>query len=556
MLIALRGYQEKGIEDLRVCFKQGFRAPLYVLPTGGGKTITFAAIAEGAEARGKRVLILEHRKELIRQTSVTLGSLGVKHQVIAPDNKLNGIRAAHVRKFGWPMISKDSHVAVASVQTLGRRMDWLAEFDPDLIIIDEAHHAVAGTWAKIIAACPRSLLLGVTATPVRADGKGLGIKHGGPFDCIVFGPSMKELIAGGFLCQPRVVVPPNTPDLSSVGHRGKDLDPDEQAKILDVPDITGDAVEHYRRLASGKSAIVFCTNLKHAGHVAEAFRAGGYRFEVIHGGMDDDERDRLIYGLADGSIQGLVSVDLIGEGVDIPVAEVAILLRKTESLGLFLQQVGRVLRLADGKEFGLIIDHVGNCGRIIDGVFVSFHGLPQQDREWSLDGVKKKKRGAREVKQEEAVQCPTCYSPHDPAPKCPFCGHVYAVRAGQLPSQGKGTLIEVSEDLETALKIEARRAQGQAKTADQLIQQGISNGRAEKILAARREKDDLKANLRILLERWRAQDGRTVLAGWGFMMAEINSMKPKQLRETIERVNEALLSMDPNAGMIRIRNAI
>lgn len=567
MKLSLRPYQQEGLDGIRVEYRRGKRAPLYVLSTGGGKTVTYAAIAEGAAARGKRVLILEHRKELIRQASLALGGIGVRHRVVAPADRIAGIRKAHVDQLGFPMLDASAAVVVASVQTLARRMGWLAEFDPDLIVVDEAHHAVAGTWARIIAACPRALLLGVTATPCRTNGQGLG----DVFDCMVLGPSMKELIADGYLVPPRVVAPPVRADFSKLRKAPNgDWDPDSVAEAMASREITGDAVDHYGRLAPGRPAIVFAANLKHAGEVASAFRNASWRFEVIHGEMEDEERDRLIYGLADGSLHGLVTKDLISEGTDIPVAEVAIMLRLTESESLFLQQAGRVLRVvyapgfdlstvegrhaaiaASGKHYGLILDHVGNCGRMIDGQFVAKHGRPHDDRDWSLEGRRKRKG---KPKDEDAVafrQCPSCYGVHDPAPVCPLCGFSYPVREAKGPELVEGQLQEVPDDLAAIHRRDALKAQGRARTVDELVATvpGMNSKRAAHILAAREEKDRLREQLRDVCRRWYRAEPRKAPAvtalrdAFGLTPADVERMKPKALKQSIERVTEALLAL-------------
>ena len=566
MKLTLRPYQEKGRSDLRACYAAKKRAPLYVLPTGGGKTVTYAAVAEGAAERGNRVLILEHRKELIRQASLALAGMGIRHQVIAPANVVASIRRAHIERFGWPMIDPNAGVAVASVQTLAVRMGWLAQFDPNLIVIDEAHHAVAGTWKRIVDACPSARLLGVTATPCRTNGQGLS----DVFDVMVLGPTMKELIADGYLVPPRVVAPPLRVDLSQVRRRGGDLDADAQAELLmSSREITGDAIEHYTRLAPGRPAIVFAANLKHAEEVAKAFREAGWRFEVIHGEMEDADRDRLIFGLADGSIHGLVNKDLISEGTDIPVAEVAILLRLTDSESWYLQATGRVLRTvyapgfdlatldgrlaaiaASGKHYGLVIDHVGNSGRIIDGEFVPKHGLPHDDRDWSLQGRKRRKRGAPTEEVVATRQCPQCYAVHDPAPACPCCGFAYKPREMKPPKQVEGELVEVTDVTAAAAREAAKRAQAAARTVQDLVATGMSTGRAKHVLEARAEKERLQRQLRDLAERWYAEAGhadvplqRALHEAFGFRPLEISGMKPKALREAIERVTEEVLRL-------------
>lgn len=556
--LALRGYQDKGLNDIRDELRGGKKAVLFVLPTGGGKTVTYAAMSQGAALRGNRILILEHRKELIRQASLAVGGLGVNHRVIAPADKVAKIRAAHVQKLGWPKIDNHSHVAVASVQTLARRMDWLKTFDPTIIVIDEAHHAVAGTWARIIEACPKATLIGVTATPVRTDGQGLGKSSGGCFDAMVIGPTMRELIEMGYLVPPRVFAPPGY-NRDAAAHKGGDIDPASVAEGSDRKKIIGDAVEHYRQLADGKAAIVFCCSVKDAETTAQKFRDAGYRFEVVHGDMEDEDRDTRIAGLGDGRIQGIVTVDVVSEGTDIPAAEVAILLRPTESESLYLQQVGRVLRTvfapgydlndederheaiaASGKTYGLILDHVGN---------VAYHGMPAADRSWTLEGRKKGKKGALILEKGTSVmQCPKCHYTEAPRAVCggprrdgTRCEHVFEVQSRSLEQQA-GTLTEVQDaDLPPP-----RINTGAARSKEALMALGHSSKQADHVLASRAAKEALQTELRDLLIKWSQRTGRGVLDGWGFPMADVRVMKPKQLKETIERVGEALFMINDN----------
>lgn len=551
--LVLRPYQDQGLVDIRAALARKLRRILYVLPTGGGKTVTYAAMAQGAAAKGNTVLILEHRKELIKQASMALAALGVRHRIIAPPDKIAAIRRAHIAKFGWPMIDQAANVAVASVQTLARRMDWLGLFNPRIIVIDEAHHAVAGTWARVIKACPTAVLIGVTATPCRHDGKGLG----DVFEVLIVGPSMQWMIDEGYLVPFRIVVPPRLADVSQVKHSGADLDTDEQAKILDKPHITGDAVKHYAEIAPGRPAIVCCTNVKHAGHVADAFKAAGWRFEVVTGEMDDDLRDRRLAGLEDGTLQGIVQVEIAGEGTDIPAAEVLIMLRMTESEPLFRQQAGRISRpvyapgfdlstregrldaiAASDKPFGILIDHVGNVGKLTAEGFVPNHGRPTDDREWTLQGRKRRARGAANDNEPtvQMLQCPECYSVITPRRVCgetkpdgTKCKHVFDTTS--LPQAVEGTLVEITPDVVAAAA--ARKAQGTARTMAQLKAMGMSDGRAAHILAAREEKDRLRAQLRDLVADCQR-------ANHDPRCPDIDGLKPKALNAEIERLRSEL----------------
>lgn len=538
MTISLRPYQEKGVAGIRAAFagkplaeiihRVGHAGPakscLYVLPTGGGKTFSFAYITEQASAKGNRVLIVAHRKELIRQASLSLAALGVYHQVIAPDDKVAAIRRSHIEKYNQPFLRSGAMVAVGSVQTIPRRKGWIENFDPALLVVDEAHHSVAGQWRNIIEALPRSKVLGVTATPCRTDGQGLG----DIYETMVIGPTMRELIEMGNLCPPRIFCPPSHVDLSNVHMSGGDYNAKDLADALDRPKITGDAVSHYRKLTPGKPAIVFCSSVKHAEHVAAQFNEDGWKFEVVTGDMDDADRDRAISGLATGRINGIVTVDVVSEGTDIPVAEVAILLRPTQSEGLYLQQVGRVLRPAQGKDFGWILDHVGN---------VKEHGLPHSDREWSLDAEKRSKRKSESGPR--VLICPMCYLPHEPQPTCPGCGYKYDPKVLKPLTQSDDELVEMGAEETEMLRMQQRRAQAQARDLASLKAAGMSTPRAQHILAARAEKDRLRNELMNLARDHAVKFG---VGSLGFSAADIKQMKPKQLREEIDRVSGLLFS--------------
>jgi len=456
----LRPYQHNIIGEIRQRLHEGNRAPLVVSPTGSGKTVMFSHIAHGAGQKNKRVWILVHRAELVEQTSRTMRQIGIHHGIIAA---------------GWP-IDPLPHVQVVSVQTVVRRTGGL--IPPDLIIVDECHHAAAGTWGKILAAFPKAIRLGFTATPERLDGKGLA----SAFDCMVKGPEVGWLIENQFLTQPKYYAPPNQLNLDGLTVRAGDYAKDEVSAAVDKPSITGDAVSHYRRLCDGAPAVAFCASVAHAEHVAQAFADAGYRAATIDGTLDRQDRRARVRGLADGSIQVLTSCEIISEGFDIPSVTAAILLRPTKSLGMHLQQVGRVLRIAPNKPHAIILDHVGNCLR---------HGLAEEEREWNLEGRKKRKKKVGDDDDAPPVrQCPKCYACHVPAPTCPECGHVYQIKTREI-EQKDGELVELNM---AWMKKQRQQEQGQAKTFEQLVALGKSRGMklpqfwAAKVIKARQNK--------------------------------------------------------------------
>jgi DNA repair protein RadD len=433
----LRGYQDRAIDALRSAFQSGARAPLLCLPTGGGKTVIMATIAAQAAARGRHVLILVHRRELIHQTASKLAWAGLEHGVIAA---------------GHPVT--DARVQVASVQTLMRRLSRIT-WTPSLVIIDEAHHAAAGSWRQILEHWPNAYRLGVTATPCRLDGRGLSEA----FDQLVTGPSVADLVFWGFLSPARIYAPPVVADLSGIRRRAGDYANDQAAAAMDRPTVTGDAIAHYQRLAEGQQAIAFCCNVAHAVSVCDAFKTAGIGAALLLGNTPD--RDQVVAQYAAGAVRVLVTVDVVSEGFDVPAASCAILLRPTQSLGLYLQQVGRVLRPAPGKDAAVILDHVGNVTR---------HGFPDDAREWSLaEGIV---RGGRGTAAPSVRTCPECFAAFKPAPICPVCGAQCAPIKSRKIQQLAGELRELRRD---EIRHQ-RRKQGQARTLPELIALGQARG--------------------------------------------------------------------------------
>ena len=418
-MMKLRPYQQTGVESIRQRYIEKDSAPLFVLPTGGGKTVIFTHIAGVASKGGKRVWILVHRVELLRQTANAL--------------RVAGIHCGMIHSMYTPDIL--APVQIASVQTLVRRFKNMDA--PDLIIIDEAHHATAGSWRTIIENFPKARTLGVTATPIRGDGYGLGVEFGGVFDSIVIGPQKRELIEMGFLAPSIVYGPPvNRLDLSDVEIIDGDFDQKAIEKKVDKPVIIGDAVEHYMEICPGVPAVAFCASVAHAEHVAHEFRAAGFSAYSVDGSMDDDTRSRILAGLGNGTIDVVTSCDIISEGTDIPAIVCGILLRPTMSLALYIQQVGRPARISEGKKECFILDHVGNVAR---------HGHPDIDRVWTLEGRKYepgKKSGSstRTVERVGKVQqCKNCGAIHEAMLECPHCGTLKGAKERQ-PKQRPGKL--------------------------------------------------------------------------------------------------------------------
>lgn len=437
----LRPYQEKAISDLKIAVRNGSKAPLLVMPTGSGKTVVFSQIAKNCLSKEKKVLILVHRKELIDQASKKLANINVEHGIIAANYK-----------------GKKADIQIASVQTLVRRLQTTI-FDPNLIIIDEAHHAAAGSWKKIMEYYSSALKIGCTATPCRLDGKPLGQF----FDSLVQGPTIPELVSKGYLCPHKVYSAPITPNLSKVKTIAGDYAKNELFDEMVRADITGDAVKQYRKHADGLPAIAFCINIAHAESVKNEFALAGYKVDIITGSMKTDERDQVIGWLADGTIQVLVSVDVISEGTDVPNVSAAILLRPTKSEGLYMQQVGRILRPKLNKT-AIVLDHVQNT---------LTHGFVDDEREWSLKQKVKRKKNADKA---PAVQtCKQCFACFPPQRICPCCGYETPIQPREL-SQDDGELVELNREAVRQRVRERKREQGQQQTLQDLINLGRQRG--------------------------------------------------------------------------------
>jgi DNA repair protein RadD len=395
--------QADTLDKLRSAYKQGFRRPLLVSPTGSGKTVMFSEVSRGASARGTRVIQICHRQELVDQIHRANVAAGIRPGVIAS---------------GYPE-SPGAMVQIASVASLVRRLDRVPE--PGLLVIDEAHHATLKTmWGKAIAHWPKARVLGVTATPTRLSGEGLG----DIFDTMVLGLTVQELIDLGRL-SPVTVFAPSMPDMSGVHSSMGDYKTSDLEAVMGKPTVTGDAVDHYRKYAHNEPAIAFCVSVEHAKAVALKFRDGGYTSATIDGTLDANIRRQMVSDFTTGKINVLTSCELISEGFDIPRVSVGILLRPTQSLGLFLQQCGRILRTYPGKSRAIILDHAGNAHRF---------GLPTDDREWTLDAARHAKRNAGSSENVSAVRlCKKCFSASAAgSATCRNCGNPFPVDARKV----------------------------------------------------------------------------------------------------------------------------
>jgi DNA repair protein RadD len=373
VVLKLRDYQADMVASAGQALRSGSRRVLLQLPTGGGKTVVLSDIADRATRAGKTVMVIAHRKEIVRQIAQKLQAFGMQPALMVSGEKC-------VR---W----QTSPLVAAMQQTLVRRLSKVTP--PDYLIVDEAHHQAAAGYQAIASAWPDTMIVGLTATPARLDGKPLSES----FDELICGPTVRDLIERGALSGFRYFAPP-LPDgaLQGVRKVAGDYVRGELEAAVSRREIVGSAVEHYKQHLQGAPAIAFCVSVAHAELVRDEFKAAGFSSESIDGGMQNDRRDDIIERFRQGRISVLTSCDLIGEGFDVPECAGVLLMRPTASLTIYLQQVGRALRPKSDGGHAIILDHANNILR---------HGAPDAPRQWSLEGRVKDDVGVR--------QCKTCH---------------------------------------------------------------------------------------------------------------------------------------------------
>lgn len=468
-----RGYQTEIVQAIEYAWASGAQNVMPVLPTGGGKTFVVARVIERG---GVPAACVAHRSELVSQMSMALAREGIAHRVIGPDGLRRGCASLHMGEFGRSYYDPNSPFAVCGVDTLVR-MDpndpWFRQVG--VWVMDEGHHVLAkNKWGRACSMFVNARGLAPTATPIRADGQGLGRQAHGLMDAMVEGPTMRELIDDGYLTDYRVILPPSDLDLSQVHlSAGGDYSPKELKAARRRSHITGDVVKHYLRFAPGKLGVTFDTDIESATETARAFRDAGVPAEVVTGETPDALRTAILRRFRNREVLQLVNVDLFGEGFDLPAIEVVSMARPTESFSLFCQQFGRSLRLMlpppliagwegftslerkefiahSGKPKAIIIDHVGNVHR---------HGLPDRHRVWSLDARDRRSR----AKPDDAIPLRTCLKADCMAPyervllACPFCGTAPVPADRSKPEFVDGDLVELDPGTLAALRGEIAR---------------------------------------------------------------------------------------------------
>ena len=390
----LRPYQAEAVDGLRNSLLAGNKRVLLQAGTGSGKTIVAADVIKKAVAKGSRVLFLAHRRELIDQCSDKLYRFGVHHGIIMAGRRQN----------------LAEQVQVVSIQTLWTRREVMELPEADLIVVDECHRSLSLTYLELIEHYPKAVLLGLTATPCRTDGKGLG--H--VYQDMVCAPSIAELTEQGYLVPVRYFAP-TTPNLEGVKLRAGDYVENQLAERMDKAELVGDVVEHWQKFGEDRQTVVFATNVRHSQHLAEKFQEAGVKAAHLDGETPKDEREHILADLAQGRLRVVVNCEVLCEGWDSPAVSCCVLAKPTKSIGRYLQMAGRVLRPAEGKTDCLLIDHAGA---------VLEHGFLDDPIPWSLDekGKVQERREKERKKERLPIICKDCFTIYTGRKDCPSCG--------------------------------------------------------------------------------------------------------------------------------------
>ena len=371
-MVKLRPYQTEGVRKIFDAWNpktQNIKNILFQMPTGTGKTTVFSEIVRKAALKEKKVLIVVHRIELVEQIADRLSQFGVDVGIISASQKA----------------TPHHDIQVATIQTLSRRV-----YPPaDIVIIDECHHSKASTYKTLWEIYPDARFLGVTATPVRINGDGFDDL----FEILIPLGKLSFFVENGYLVRMKHLVG-SIPDLSNVKQRMKDYDIEMLRNVMLDNSLMANLVESYVKFANGKKTIVFAVDVQHSKEIVKRYIDADIPAAHVDATTPKNERKDILNKFKSGKILVLSNVDIVSEGFDVPDCEAVQLARPTKSLVLYLQQVGRCMRPARGKEHGLVLD---NAGLWLE------HGLSYIDRDWSLEGIKKNKKKKQSSEPKDIV---------------------------------------------------------------------------------------------------------------------------------------------------------
>lgn len=559
-MIQLRPHQTKACEMIDNTWQSpSVTNVLCVSPTASGKTILMGEYARRAFFNRQPAILFAHRDELIGQISNALCMMQIPHCFVASTKAIKRITNANLAHHGDSYYSETSPIVVSSVPTFTARVD-----KPNLApllkairlwIVDECHHHIlGGMWDKATTPLVNAVGLGVTATPLRGDGKGLGRHADGVFDDMIVVTTTHDLIQNGALTPYKIYAPPVILDTSGM-HTGSngDFNQKELAKRTDKVEITGDAVEHYKRVLNYKRVITFTVTIDHSLHVAEQFNQAGIPSKAVSSKTPDDEREQAIEDFKAGRILNLVNCDLFGEGFDVPAVEGVIMLRKTESYSLYKQQFGRLLRLFEGKSVGILLDHVGNTQRMMEKYALQY---PHDDPQWTLDRQTKRKKNDDGEKLPETCRCPECaffYLVQNNDKTCPDCGHTETQEQKEQKQRdlqaAEGYLIEMSVDIiDNLLAARAKVDLPVPEFSKRLVNQPPVVRHSAVIKHTKRQ--HAQTQLRASIQRWCERYANDTGYGIGTVQSEFarvhgvnifkaQSLSERESLELMERINKS-----------------
>lgn len=490
----LRDYQVESIKNINKAWEDGYQNVLMVLPTGSGKSVV---ISEIIKRHTGRALLIAHRSEIICQLSLTLANLHVVHSLAVAVKTYSEIWGMHVDETGDSnFLEQTANTIVASIDTIQRfPKEWFDNFT--LYIVDEGHHVLKeNKWGKVAAHMPDAKGLLFTATPMRADRKGLGRHAHGVVDKMIIGPSTKKLMERGHLVQCKIHAAQSNLDLSRVPiSSGGDYNPEKLREAVLASSITGDIIENYLKFAAGKKGVVFAVSIEQCHIICDLFNQAGISAAVISGTTPTVQRALMMRYFREGRIMMLINVDIMGEGTDVPDMEVVIQQRPTKSLALQRQQIGRCLRPSPGKLFGIVIDHVNNCVR---------HGYPDAPVIWSLDSEINSKRNEVQVKIKTCcnVDCMCAYESFHKS--CPFCHYISPPASRSSPEAVDGDLIEMNRETLQRLRAEIARIDNAPR-----FPAALSRPARASLMKKHARRQEVQSVLRDEIVRWSDRCGTT-----------------------------------------------
>jgi superfamily II DNA or RNA helicase len=421
----LRQFQSVAIASCRQELAAGNKRVVLYSPTGSGKSVMCEALTQMALSKGKRVAILANRVQLVNQMAERFTASGIEYGILQGQNT----NAIH------------KPVVICSINTVDNR----GLPDADLIIVDEGH-AVAGSkmYRELLFKLNNVPVIALTATPF-SKGMAKTYKELGDeplFQSLVIAETIKGLIGLGYLVDCEIYAP-SEPDLTGVkvsrnafGEYDYSDKSKEFAAAVDKPQLVGDIVEHWHKLAEGKPTICFATSIDHSHHIVNKFKESGVLAEHIDCYMQEDKKEQILKDFKAGKFTVLSNCSLLAEGFDYPACEVMILARPTKSLIRYIQMVGRILRPFHGKDRGLLLDHSGSVQQL---------GFPTDDLPLELDDGTAAKKQTKEREEPKPKKCAKCHFVKPPkTPKCPNCGFE-AVRTPEEVAVEAGYLVKITK---------------------------------------------------------------------------------------------------------------